>query len=32
MANGWGNIGNSEDFVLLDSKIIADTDSSHKIK
>ena len=32
MANGWGNIGNSEYFVLLDSKIIADTDSSHKIK
>ena len=32
MANRWGNSGNSEDFMLLDSKIIADTDSSHKIK
>ena len=32
MANRWGNSGNNEDFMLLDSKIIADTDSSHKIK
>ena len=32
MANRWGKNGNSDRFYLLDSKIIADSDCSHKIK
>ena len=32
MANGWGNSGNSADFIFLDSKLTADGDCSHEIK
>ena len=32
MANRWGNSGNSGDFILLGSKITADSDCSHEIK
>ena len=32
MTNRWGNSGNSEDFIFLDSKITADSDCSHEIK
>ena len=32
MANRWEKSGNSEDFMLLDSKITENTDSRHKIK
>ena len=32
MANRWGNSGNSDDFILLGSKITADSDCSHEIK
>ena len=32
MTNRWGNSGNSEDFIFLDSKITADGDCSHEIK
>ena len=32
MANRWGNNGNSDDFIFLDSKITADGDCSHEIK
>ena len=30
MANKWRNNGNSDRFIFLDSKIIADGDSSHE--
>ena len=32
MANRYGNNGNSEDFLLLGSKITADSNCSHEIK
>ena len=32
MANSWGNNGNSDRLYFLDSKIIADSDCSHKTK
>ena len=32
MANRWGNNGNSDKLYILDSKITADGDCSHKIK
>ena len=32
MANRWGDNGNSDDFIFLDSKITADGDCSHEIK
>ena len=32
MANRWGNNGNSETFIFLGSKIIADGDCGHEIK
>ena len=32
MANRWGNRGNSDRFILGDSKITADDDCSHEIK
>ena len=32
MANKWGKNGNRTDFVLLGSKITADSDCSHEIK
>ena len=32
MANRWGNYGNSEKLIFLGSKIIEDSDCSHKIK
>ena len=32
MANRWGNYGNRDDFIFLDSKITADGDCSHEIK
>ena len=32
MTNRWGNSGNSEDFIFLDSKITADSDCSHEIE
>ena len=32
MANRWGNNGNSDRFIFLGSKIIADDDCTHEIK
>ena len=32
MTNRWGNNGNSDNFILEDSKITADGDCSHEIK
>ena len=32
MGNRWGNSGNSDRFIFLSSKIIADGDCSHEIK
>ena len=32
MENTWENNGNSEDFIFLGSKVIADGDCSHEIK
>ena len=32
MEEGWGNSGNSVDFIFLGSKITADGDCSHEIK
>ena len=32
MANRWGNSGNSERFIFLDSKVTANGDCSHEIK
>ena len=32
MANRWGNSETLDDFIFLDSKIIADGDCSHEIK
>ena len=32
MANRWGNNGNSDSFIFLGSKVIADGDCSHEIK
>ena len=32
MTNRWGNNGNSDKLYILDSKITADGDCSHKIK
>ena len=32
MANRWGNVETVSDFILLDSKVTAHGDCSHKIK
>ena len=32
MANRWGNVETVSDFILLDSKVTAHGDGSHKIK
>ena len=32
MAQRWGNNGNSDRFIFLDSKIIVDSDCIHEIK
>ena len=32
MANRWGNNGNSQDFIFLDSKVTADGECSHEVK
>ena len=32
MANRWGNSGNSDNFIFLGTKIIADDDCSHEMK
>ena len=32
MANRWGNSGNSDRFIFLDSRITANSDCSHEIK